>query len=127
MPRRQVPTPFTPNPVPVPAPTTTSMNIDRNRSNIYQFTSNDSVAGRYLLNGIDQFYLKCQKHRDFFKDLTGQFQPSFYIRTKQFSTRPDPTSVYLKIPTSRFAEPKPVTYPQTMGRRGLNSLKTRFE
>lgn len=125
MPRRQISTPFTPNPAPVvPAPIT--MDINQHRMKIYGFTPNDSVAGRHRLDGIDRFYIKCQKHRDFYKDLSGRLQPQFYARIKQFATRPDPTSIYLKIPTSRYEEHKPVAYPLSMGRRGLNSLGTRF-
>lgn len=126
MPKRQILTPFTPISIPRPVSTKTAMNVNRNRSQILAFTPNDSVAGRHRLDGIDRFYLKCQKHRDFYKESNGRFQSQFYYRTKRFATRPDPTTIYLKIPTSRYEEHKPVVYPLTMGRRGLNSLKTRF-
>lgn len=125
MPRRRIATPFTPNPAPVvPAPI--SMDVNQHRMKIHGFTPNDSVAGRHRLNGIDRFYLKCQKHRDFYKDLRGRLQPQFYARMKAFATRPDPTSTYVKIPIGRHDERKPVAYPTAMGRRGLNSLATRF-
>lgn len=127
MPRKRISTTFIPNPVPVPVPPSTTLNINQHRVKINGFTPNDSVAGRHRLDEIDRFYIKCQKHRDFYKDQSGRSQPQFYVRTKRFATRPDPTSVCLKIPISRYEEPKPVAYPQTMGRRGLSSLMTRFE
>lgn len=126
MPRKRISTPFTPNPGPIPIPVTMPLDVNQHRIKIHAFTPNDSVAGRHRLNGIDRFYIECQKHRDFYKDLSGRLQPQFCTRTKQFATRPDPTSTYVKIPTSRYAERKPVAYPLTMERRGLNSLKCRF-
>lgn len=124
MPRKSISTPSH-IPVSIP-PTMTTMDVDQHRVKIYGFTPNDSVAGRHHLNRIDRFYIKCQKHRDFYKDMSGRLQPQYFTRNKQFATRPDPTSIYLKIPTSPYEEHKPVAYPLTMGRRGLNSLRSRF-
>lgn len=126
MPKRRISTPFTPSPAPVSMPTPITMDLNQHRIKIHGFTPNDSVAGRHRLDGIDRFYIKCQKHRDFYKDSTGRLHPQFYSRSKQFQTRPDPTSTYLKISTSRYEERKPVAYPLTMGQRGLNSLSARF-
>ncbi len=127
MPKRQLQTPFTSNPVSIPVRTPKALNINQHRVNIYKFTPNDSVAGRHRLDEIDRFYIECQRHRDFYKDLSGQYQPQFFARYKQFATRPDPTSTYLNImPAGPYKERKPVAYPLTMGRRGLNSLRTRF-
>lgn len=126
MPKRRISTPFTPSPAPVSMPAPITMDVNQHRIKIRGFTPDDSVAGRQRLDGIDRFYIKCQKHRDFYKDLSGRLQPQFYPRIKQFQTRSDPTSTYLKIPTSRHDERKPVAYPLTMGRRGLNGLNARF-
>lgn len=125
MPRKRILTPFAPNTAPeIPAPIKTDIN--QNRTKIFGFTPIGSVAGCHRLNEVDGFYIKCQKHRDFYKDLSGRLHPQFYARMKRFSTRPDPTSTYLKIPTSRYEEHKPVAYPVTMGRTGLNSRSIRF-
>lgn len=126
MPRRRILTTFTPDPAPVPAPIPMTNSVNQHRISIYQYTPKDPVACRYRLDEIDRFYLACQKHRDFYKDLTNRLQPQFETRTKRFATRPDPTGVYVKLPVSRHQERKPVVYPMTMGRRGLNSSKTRF-
>lgn len=126
MPRRRILTPFTPDPAPVPVPAPMATDVNQHRIKMFGFTPKAPVAGRHRIDGIDRFYIKCQKHRDFYKDLSGRLQPQFHARIKQFPTSPDPTSTYVKIPISRYVERKPAVYPLTMGRRGLNSLKTLF-
>lgn len=61
---------------------------------------------------IDKFYLDCQKHRDFFKDSTERLHGIEYFNmpSNEYDTRPDLTTVYLKLPQENFKLSQPILY-----------------
>lgn len=92
------------------------------RNNLTKFLPN---IGLSMINygrssEIDKFYNICQQHRDYYKDHSGKIHkvPGFDFAEKQFASRPEPTSIYVKQPIYYMTERRPVVYPLTIERRG---------
>lgn len=70
-------------------------------------------------NEIDAFYIACQKHRDYYKDISGRLvkDPYFVLHPRLFS-KPTPILPLYNQPDKYMVERRPVVFPNTTGRKG---------
>lgn len=99
-----------------------SKNVDkiRNLSGLLPPSTRLNIIDYGKMAEQDNFYLACQKHRDYYRDKSGLLHPvaAFEPATKKYADPPSPTSVYLKQPVRYHTEMRPCNYPQTTARCG---------
>lgn len=95
------------------------MSFDRNkvRRQICRVLPKDggsfTVFNQGRLREIDEFYLLCQKHRDYYRDHSGQLHklPYFDVCVKRYPNLPRPTEDYVRQCPRYHRHPYAVTCP----------------
>ncbi|EDV94471.1 uncharacterized protein LOC6567662 [Drosophila grimshawi] len=78
-----------------------------------------SCVNYQSLGGIDQFYLDCQNHRDYYRDPVDKVHrpPRFCLHPGPCGILPDRNIEMLKAPINWVREPQPVVYPEKYNTR----------